>query len=200
MSRPIQLLMKHRQTVIDTYFDNDRRPQKTWEDLSRLLPDLNENMSYNTFKQYVSVLAAISSELDTVGQERRELANRLDKTNRQKSKLENQMKALEEEHKKISGQPGPKRMIRQKPKQAPKRVMGWSLQQSKDGYYRCFRKIEGRLHCIYIGKTMVVKTTWNWAAPNRPTSGFCMKISSCWYTIPERCKAVLKGGSCPPMG
>ncbi len=158
MSRPIQFLMKHRQTVIDTFIDNDRRPQKTWEDLSRLLPDLKENMSYNTFKQYVSVLAAISSELDTVRQEKRELTCRLDKTNRQKSKLENRIKALEEDYKKVAGQSEPKRMVRQKPKQAPRRVMGWSVQQSKDGYYRCFRKIEGRLHCIYIGKTMVVKT------------------------------------------
>lgn len=82
MSKPIKLLMKHRKTVIDSFFDNDRRSQKTWDDLSRLLPGFKENMSYNTFKQYVSILAAVSSELDTVIQKKKELAGRLDKIDR----------------------------------------------------------------------------------------------------------------------
>lgn len=158
MSRPIQFLMKHRQTVIDAFFDNDRRPQKTWEDLKRLLPDLKRNMSYNTFKQYVSVLAAISFELDTVRQEKDELAGQLDTIDRQKSKLEERIRVLEKENTRVVSRIESKRSVRQESKQAPRRVMGWSVQQSKDGYYRCFRKIEGRVHCIYIGKTMVVKT------------------------------------------
>lgn len=158
MSKPIQLLMKHRRMVIDSFFDNDRRPQKTWDDLGRLLPELKENMSYNTFKQYVSILAAISLELDTVRQEKNELATRLDKIVRQKSKLEGRIRVLEKEHKQVASRTQSKRPVRQESKQAPSRVMGWSVQQSKDGYYRCFRKIEGRVHCIYIGKKMVVKT------------------------------------------
>lgn len=158
MSKPIQLLMKHRRTVIDSFFDNDRRPQKTWNDLSRLLPELKESMSFNTFKQYVSILAAVSFELDTVRQEKTELAEQLDKIEQQKSQLEKRIRVLEKGYTEVAGRTQSKRSVRQESKQAPRRVMGWSVQQSKDGYYRCFRKIEGRVHCIYIGKSMVVKT------------------------------------------
>jgi len=38
----------------------------------------------------------------------------------------------------------------------PKRVGRWSAQRSKDGYYRLYRKIGGRVHSIYIGKELDV--------------------------------------------
>jgi hypothetical protein len=30
----------------------------------------------------------------------------------------------------------------------------WNAQRSKDGYYRLYRKIRGRVHSIYIGKDL----------------------------------------------
>jgi len=35
-----------------------------------------------------------------------------------------------------------------------KRIAGWNAQLSKDGYYRLYRKIKGRVHSIYIGKEL----------------------------------------------
>ncbi len=32
-------------------------------------------------------------------------------------------------------------------------IEGWSLQRAKDGYWRLHRKIRGRVHSIYLGKT-----------------------------------------------
>jgi regulator of replication initiation timing len=37
---------------------------------------------------------------------------------------------------------------------SPKRVGRWNAQRSKDGYYRLYRKIGGRVHSIYIGKEL----------------------------------------------
>ncbi len=36
----------------------------------------------------------------------------------------------------------------------PKKVGRWNAQRSKDGYYRLYRKIRGRVHSIYIGKEL----------------------------------------------
>ena len=39
----------------------------------------------------------------------------------------------------------------------PKRIDGWNVQQSKDGYFRCYRKIAKRVHSVYIGKDLDLK-------------------------------------------
>ncbi len=33
-----------------------------------------------------------------------------------------------------------------------KKIDGWNVQRVKDGYYRCYRKIRGRVKTLYIGK------------------------------------------------
>jgi hypothetical protein len=37
-----------------------------------------------------------------------------------------------------------------------KKIGGWNAQRSRDGYYRLYRKIGGRVHSIYIGKELDV--------------------------------------------
>jgi hypothetical protein len=37
---------------------------------------------------------------------------------------------------------------------SPKKVGRWNAQRSKDGYYRLYRKIGGRVHSIYVGKEL----------------------------------------------
>jgi hypothetical protein len=37
---------------------------------------------------------------------------------------------------------------------SPKKIGRWNAQRSKDGYYRLYRKIKGRVHSIYIGKEL----------------------------------------------
>ena len=51
--------------------------------------------------------------------------------------------------------------VNQKLDKAPKRIFGWSVQYSKDGYYRCYRKIDKRVHSIYLGKELNVKEAEN---------------------------------------
>ena len=45
-------------------------------------------------------------------------------------------------------------VIQNSNRKAPKRVGRWNAQLSKDGYYRLYRKIRGRVHSIYIGKEL----------------------------------------------
>ena len=37
---------------------------------------------------------------------------------------------------------------------SPKKIGRWNAQLSKDGYYRLYRKIGGRVHSIYVGKEL----------------------------------------------
>ncbi|ETR68834.1 MAG: hypothetical protein OMM_10134 [Candidatus Magnetoglobus multicellularis str. Araruama] len=34
------------------------------------------------------------------------------------------------------------------------KISGWNVRKAKDGYYRCYRKIKRKVHCIYIGKKL----------------------------------------------
>ena len=33
-------------------------------------------------------------------------------------------------------------------------IDGWSVRQSRDGYYRMYKTIEGKTECVYLGKTL----------------------------------------------
>ncbi len=50
-----------------------------------------------------------------------------------------------------------KKEVRQTLDSFPKRISGWSVQKATDGYYRCYRKIDKRVHSIYIGKELNMK-------------------------------------------
>jgi myosin heavy subunit len=43
------------------------------------------------------------------------------------------------------------------PGSAPLKIGKWNVQLSKDGYYRLFRKVRGRLHSIYLGKELDIE-------------------------------------------
>ena len=38
-----------------------------------------------------------------------------------------------------------------------KKIAGWNVQRSKDGYYRVYRKIRGKVHSIYIGRELDIE-------------------------------------------
>jgi len=41
--------------------------------------------------------------------------------------------------------------------QKVKNIMGWTVQKGRDGYYRLFKKIGGRVHGIYLGRALDVE-------------------------------------------
>jgi hypothetical protein len=84
-------------------------------------------------------------EFDKVIQDLARGSCRLDKTTKQNQDLLTELTKVRQSEK------ARKRVV-QKFDKHPKRISGWSVQKSKDGYFRCYRKIKGRVHCVYIGK------------------------------------------------
>ena len=122
MLSPIEFLMEHRKLILQQYRENDGKAKKAWQGLQKTLPQLPEAISFNTFKQYVSVFAVVADGLDKVIQTdpiAASVTQGLDKN--------------------------------------PKRICGWNVQKSKDGYYRCYRKIAKRVYSVYIGKNLDLK-------------------------------------------
>ena len=74
----------------------------------------------------------------------------------EKARLESELKDRQIELDKIR-QGKRVALVTQKLDKMPKRISGWSVQHSKDGYYRCYRKIGNRVHSVYLGKKLDVK-------------------------------------------
>jgi hypothetical protein len=154
MSSPIEFLMAHRKIILKKYRQNDSKPKKTWQCLQQVLPQLSESMSFNTFKQYMSVFVSVTNGLDKVIQSRNNLLIDLTK---QKDQLESQVNELKTRLDKVIQTDRIDPAVIKGLDKNPKRISGWNVQKSKDGYYRCYRKIAKRLHSIYIGKNLDLK-------------------------------------------
>ena len=151
MLSPIAFLMEHRKIILQQYRENDSKAKKAWESLQKILPQLPEAMSFNTFKQYISVFVVVTDGLDKVIQDRGEAIEQLKS---EKGKLNRRLKeATQRADKVIQTEPIEASVI-QGLDNIPKRISGWNVQKSKDGYYRCYRKIAKRLHSVYIGKDL----------------------------------------------
>ncbi len=61
-------LVEHENVILTAYGQNNAKPGKAWKCLERKLPGLSRAMTFNTFKQYVSVFAFVKTELDKVRQ------------------------------------------------------------------------------------------------------------------------------------
>lgn len=203
MASPIEFLMKHRTTLLKQYRQNDSKPKKTWEDLQEILPSLSESMSFNTFKQYMSVFVSVTNGLDKVRQQRDEaiqtedtlikdlkiaakqktqlekqveslkigldkvrqnrdeviqsrdnLIEDLNLTTKQKAQLERQVDYIKTKLAKVRQKGVIDGLALNGLDNKPKRIAGWNVRKSEDGYYRCYRKIAKRVHSIYIGKDL----------------------------------------------
>ena len=164
MLSPIAFLIEHRKIILTQYRQNAGKPRKTWESLRKILPQLSETMSFNTFKQYMSVLVALTNGLDQVIQDRDEVIQSkenlladLKKITEQRAQLEGQVEELKARLDKVIQTPAIDTSIIDGSDKNPKRIGGWNVQKSKDGYYRCYRKIAKRLHSVYIGKDLDLK-------------------------------------------
>ncbi len=166
---PIHFLIIHREAVMAAYNENTCKPGKTWDCLLATLPELSKAMSLNTFKQYMSVLAVFNRELDRVTQDKEQVVQKLHNVTRQRDEVTHKLYKLEHEKSELETQsttPDSRlakvtQLLDLKPEVAhnrvPKRIDGWSVQKAKDGYYRCYRKIDKKLHSVYIGKTFDVE-------------------------------------------
>ena len=190
MSSPLSFIVKHENTILATYEQNNAKPKDTWASLEQALPQLSQKMTFNTFRQYMPLFAFMKAELDKVRRDRvehlklekkqlnqqlRDADRKLDKViqNRdeilknlaqaleQKARLETELKQRDTKLDSVRQENPAKSRDRQKLDNESKRIRGWSVQHSKDGYYRCYRKIDNRLHSVYLGKQLDVRDAEN---------------------------------------
>ena len=150
MKSSILFMVKHENTIFDAYRRNEEKPSATWKILKNEFPELSQTRTFNTFKQYVSVFSAIRRELDKARQKAEIEQSKKIQNDKRKlmTELDNARKGLD----KVRQKNIVMNLEKSKPEINPKNVMGWNVQQSKDGYYRCYRKINKQVHSIYIGK------------------------------------------------
>ncbi len=148
---PLQFLIANQKTILKAYGENEHKSEKTWKSLQETFPDLSMTMSLNTFRQYISVLIVFTIELDKVIQKKEEVIQKLHKARQEKTEVEAKLKEFEEKFDKVI------QKNQTEDPAIPKRISGWSIQKSKDGYYRCYRKIDKKVHSVYIGKRFNAK-------------------------------------------
>ncbi len=151
MLSPIEFLIEHRKIILQQYRENDSKPRKAWESLQKTLPLLSATMSFNTFRQYMSVFVVVTDGLDKVIQDRDEAIEQL---KIERGNLKRRLKEATQRLDKVIQKEPIETSVIQGLDNKSKRISGWNVQKSKDGYYRCYRKIAKRLHCVYIGKDL----------------------------------------------
>ncbi|KPA08992.1 hypothetical protein MHK_010800 [Candidatus Magnetomorum sp. HK-1] len=146
---PIEFMITNR-TKIHKVWQKEKDSKKTWLMLKASLPELHETMKLNTFKQYLPIMNLFYQELEKESKEKEELKNSLEDLKIQNSKFKmsanNPPVKLDRVRQKTS-------RVRQKLDNSIK-INGWNVRKSKDGYFRCYRKIRNKVESIYIGKTL----------------------------------------------
>jgi len=149
--KPIEYMIQFKKTIIDAYRQNERNSEKTWQHLGMILPELKQVMKKNTFKQYMTVLLAFCSELDRINNESDQIKKELELLKNKHNNKSSHMSNYPE--KKLDRVRQNNNKVRQKLDRNLK-ITGWNVRKSNDGYYRCYRKINNKVHCVYIGKQL----------------------------------------------
>jgi hypothetical protein len=149
--KPIEYMIQFKKTIIDAYQKNARNSEKAWQHLCLILPELKQVMKKNTFKQYMTVLLAFCSELDRINNESDKIKKELELLKNEQDNKPSHMSNYPE--KKLDRVRQNSNKVRQKLDRNLK-IIGWNVRKSNDGYYRCYRKINNKVHCVYIGKQL----------------------------------------------
>ncbi len=146
-SHPITFILTHKNFIIPLHYQNGKKVKKTWHCLKESLPELQESMKFNTFKQYLSVITAIATEVEEDTERKNEV----------RQKLSNQTVHLQGQLDRVRQKDQTSTEVRQGLDNPIKRISGWNVRKSNDGYYRCYRKIRNQVHCVYLGRELDVQ-------------------------------------------
>lgn len=165
---PFQFMIENRKMIIDIIQESPTL-SKGWELLSVKLPEITQVTKFNTFKGYVRILKVIDSIINKkeileveLGKVRQDLGKNLQELSvvkQEKDFLEIELGKVRQElsvHK--TGIPNqlPNSLHKSNDKPVPKHVDGWGV-QLKGNYYRLFKKIDGKLKWIHIGRRWDLK-------------------------------------------
>ncbi|QTA77812.1 Uncharacterized protein dnl_64230 [Desulfonema limicola] len=122
---PFQYMILKKDVILQAVFEEPTYP-KAWNALKKKIPEIKNVIRFNTFKVYARILVKFGQVID-------EKETELDKVRQEIDFLKTPPEVM------------------QKADSAPRRFKGWGVQLNR-GYYRLFKKIDGRVKWIYIGK------------------------------------------------
>lgn len=137
MAKPIDFLIEHRKTILKEYYRNEASAGKTWDVLQIKLPKLGQNMSSNTFKQYLSVFIALSEKIRKQGEKE---SAKLRQKDAELSALRLKVKEMEKRLSSLGHK--------------SQNIDGWTVRFTSKGYYNLCKSFAGKVESIYIGKVL----------------------------------------------
>lgn len=176
MSKPVQFLVENRKTILQVYDNSKASQKKTWDALQKILPELCQIMTFNTFKQYLSILIALITKLQEHNKD--ELSNIRHKCTEQteeifvlKQTLSKKNAEIKQDKSKLSklsqknhqmtielnNQQSKMEELKDQLSKHNKRsqnIEGWTVRLTSKGYYHLCKSIGGKVESIYIGKVL----------------------------------------------
>ena len=137
MPNPTDAILDHLDAVtdaIDKYGKTDAYPY---------LPELHNDMSVNTFRQYAPRVVAIAQRLYT--DSHTTIARLREEIDALRARL------AEVERQRDEALPA-KETVVQADIPVPKTFQGWTVQRCKDGYVRMMKKQDGRVMSLHVGR------------------------------------------------
>lgn len=151
-NKATDFIVEHLGAVLAVYQGNDSH-EIAWLNLSKVaLPEIAEVMDFQTFKNYSEIVRGLNekvpflyvmdrlAELEQVKKELCEL-QLINKQLNTASAQQETKKTTDQEHDTLNIDK--QKMI----------IAGWSVQESR-GYFRAFRRIDGKMKGVYLGKTL----------------------------------------------
>lgn len=170
-SDTFQFMINNRKVITNEIRANGSIP-KAWDLLRDKIPELKRIAKFNTFKGYVRALNVVDDIMDKKNEiytEKKNLEVELGKVRQDAKRTEvelgkvrqsheatlNQLLEIKAEKKELENELNLVRQEipnqRNEPKTEPKHVNGWGV-QLKGNYYRLFKKINGKVKWIHVGR------------------------------------------------
>lgn len=152
MAQPdaVQILLANIQDVLAAFRENGEDTRKTFTFLAGKIPAIGA-MEWNTFRTRLSVVvsaweAGHAFQSDTVRDLEREIAGLREELASARSEIGQIQQGQRQAGigTVMSGQIVADTEI-------PKTMEGWSINQHKRGFWRAFRKVQGKSRCVYLG-------------------------------------------------
>lgn len=157
-SEPFEFMIENSKVIIAA-IEESSSLSKAWQLLSQRLPQIERVTKFNTFKGYARILNFVDQQLaenkkklNKVRQEKSKVKKELDKVRQERDTIQQQLDTVRQKYSQtqipnsLSNLEDTSHLIN-----VPKHVDGWGV-QLKGNYYRLFKKINGKLKWIHIGR------------------------------------------------
>ncbi|MFH0996333.1 MAG: hypothetical protein V1844_12700 [Pseudomonadota bacterium] len=177
----IEFFIEHLGAILAA-FQETESSKAAWESLKGIMPEIEQSMSFPTFRQYGGLLVALNSrlnipylqerlkELSTIEQELEAVKQELNRLQGLNTELNKQIESIGTElskqfvlnidlnnelqlNSKLNKEHGLNMPVKQETVKQGLNISGWTVAES-GGYFRAFRKMGGKMKAVYLGKNL----------------------------------------------